>query len=144
MTKNMLRRQLRQQAFQALLAMEFGSGLEQALRFACWHDKEEQEGSEEAVIFEAPSFMRDLVQGVSQHQGELDTLLTSKLKSGWTLERLTFVEKNLLRLGLFEIQFYPETPAKVAVNEAVELAKTFSDQQAARFVNGILTQFVAD
>ncbi|MGT2784277.1 transcription antitermination factor NusB [Streptococcus merionis] len=142
MTKTLSRRQLREQAFQALLSMEFGTELLQAARFAHVHDDEELDAQGEHL--DLPVFLLNLVQGVTSHKSELDEQLADKLKAGWTLERLTMVDKTILRLGLFEISYFEETPAKVAVNEAVELAKTFSDPQAARFINGVLTQFVSE
>ena len=60
------------------------------------------------------------------------------------MERLTLTDRSLLRLGLFEVKYYDETPAKVALNEIIELAKTYSDQTSAKFINGILTKFVTD
>jgi transcription antitermination factor nusB len=66
------------------------------------------------------------------------------LKAGWTLDRLTLVEKNILRLGLYELLEYDETPQLVAVNEAIELAKKFSDEKSSKFINGILSQFVTE
>ena len=74
---------------------------------------------------------------------ELDKQITQHLKAGWTIDRLTLVEKNLLRLGVFEITSF-DTPQLVAVNEAIELAKSFSDQKSARFINGLLSQFVTE
>ena len=65
------------------------------------------------------------------------------MKAGWTVERLTLVEKNILRLGIYEITEF-DTPQIVAVNEAVELAKAFSDELSSRFVNGVLSQFVTE
>ena len=60
------------------------------------------------------------------------------------MDRLTLIEKNILRLGLFEMLYFEETPAVVAVNEAVELAKTFSEPKSAGFVNGVLSAYVVD
>lgn len=145
MTKLDPRYRLRERAFQALLSIEFGRELNEALSFAYWHDREEVD---EIVVaqteFEVPSFMKDLVEGVSQNMSELDKLLLPQLKSGWTLERLSLVDKTLLRLGLYEVMFYQETPDRVAVNEIIELAKRFSDKQAPRFINGVLTHFVKE
>lgn len=143
MTKNLGRHQLRLCAFQALLAVEFGAEPLTAAAFAYWHEEDVSDDQLQSSQ-DLPLFLLNLVTGVQQHRQELDELLTPRLKAGWTLERLTLVEKTLLRLGLFEIKFFEETPGKVAVNEAVELAKTFSDPQAARFVNGILSQFITE
>ena len=81
--------------------------------------------------------MTELVSGVQAKKEELDKQITQHLKAGWTIERLTLVERNLLRLGVFEITSF-DTPQLVAVNEAIELAKDFSDQKSARFINGLL------
>ena len=60
------------------------------------------------------------------------------------MDSLTLVEKNILRLGLYELLEYDETPQLVAVNEAIELAKKFSDEKSSKFINGILSQFVTE
>ena len=130
------RRELRRGAFQALMSLEFGSDLETACRFAYTHDREDTD-------VQIPAFLLDLVSGVQTQKKELDKQINQHLKSGWTVERLTLIEKNLLRLGIFEITSF-DTPQLVAVNEAIELAKNFSDQKSARFINGLLSQFVIE
>lgn len=132
------RRDLRERAFQALMSLEYDGDIVEACRFAYLHDKEE-EGQ-----VELPIFLLNLVNGVMQSKSELDDKITQYLKSGWTLDRLTLVEKNILRLGLYELLEYDETPQLVAVNEAIELAKKFSDEKSSKFINGILSQFVTE
>ena len=130
------RRELRKCAFQALMSLEFGTDTETACHFAYTHDHEDAD-------VQVPAFLTDLVSGVQTYKTELDKQINQHLKSGWTVERLTLVEKNLLRLGIFEITSF-DTPQLVAVNEAIELAKVFSDQKSARFINGLLSQFVTE
>ena len=130
------RRELRKCAFQALMSLEFGSYLETACRFAYTHDREDTD-------VQLPNFLVELVSGVQAKKDDLDKQITQHLKTGWTIDRLTLVEKNLLRLGVFEITSF-DTPQLVAVNEAIELAKSFSDQKSARFINGLLSQFVTE
>lgn len=130
------RRELRKCAFQALMSLEFGTDVETACRFAYTHDREDED-------VQIPAFLLNLVSGVQAQKDELDKQINQHLKSGWTVERLTLVEKNLLRLGIFEITSF-DTPQLVAVNEAIELAKNFSDQKSARFINGLLSQFVTE
>ena len=130
------RRELRKCAFQALMSLEFGTDMETACLFAYTHDPEDAD-------VQIPAFLLNLVSGVQAHKDELDKQINQHLKSGWTVERLTLVEKNLLRLGIFEITSF-DTPQLVAVNEAIELAKNFSDQKSARFINGLLSQFVTE
>jgi len=81
-------------------------------------------------------FATTLVLGVLRNQGELDDLLESKADN-WSLSRMAATDRNVLRLGAFEIR-YTETPNRVAINEAVELAKRFGSKQSSEFVNGIL------
>ena len=130
------RRELRKCAFQALMSLEFGTDMETACRFAYTHDREDTD-------VQIPAFLLNLVSGIQAQKEELDKQINQHLKSGWTVERLTLVEKNLLRLGIFEITSF-DTPQLVAVNEAIELAKNFSDQKSARFINGLLSQFVTE
>ena len=132
------RRDLRERAFQALMSLEYDGDIVEACRFAYLHDKEEEEQ------VELPIFLLNLVNGVMQSKSELDDKITQHLKAGWTLDRLTLVEKNILRLGLYELLEYDETPQLVAVNEAIELAKKFSDEKSSKFINGILSQFVTE
>lgn len=129
---------LRQRALQAIVSLDYGQDPIQAAQFAYLYDKE-VEGE-----VEIPIFLLSLVTGVSQHLPELDAELSQHLKAGWTLERLTSIDKGILRLGLYEAKYENETPARVAVNEAIELAKEFSDETAAKFINGILTRYITD
>ena len=79
---------------------------------------------------------RSLIAGVRRNRSELDVLLR-KQAANWSLERMATTDRNVLRLGAYEI-LYAETPGRVAINEAVELAKRFGSAQSAQFVNGIL------
>ena len=78
--------------------------------------------------------------GVRRNQQELDDLL-AKTADNWSLGRMAATDRNVLRLGAYEILF-TETPARVAINEAVELAKRFGSANSAPFVNGILDKFI--
>jgi len=90
---------------------------------------------------ELAEFARSLVAGVRRNRGELDELL-GRTADNWTLERMAATDRNVLRLGAFEI-LYTTTPGRVAINEAVELAKRFGTGHSAQFVNGILDRFLA-
>jgi transcription antitermination protein NusB len=85
-------------------------------------------------------FAQSLIDGVRRNRAELDALLV-KTAENWSLERMAATDRNLLRLGAYEI-LYTQTPAAVAINEAVELAKRFGTAQSAHFVNGILDKFI--
>ncbi len=86
-------------------------------------------------------FAQSLVAGVRRNREELDALL-SATADNWSLGRMAATDRNVLRLGAFEIR-HTETPKPVAINEAVELAKRFGARQSAQFVNGILDRMVA-
>ncbi len=84
-------------------------------------------------------FMRKLLDGVLGKQSELD-LIIEKAAPEWPIDRISPVDRNILRLGLFELLFSDrgEVPAKVAINEAIELAKQFGGENSSKFVNGVL------
>lgn len=84
-------------------------------------------------------FMEKLLDGILQKQKELD-LVIEKAAPEWPIDRIAPVDRNILRLGLFELLFADrgEVPAKVAINEAIELAKQFGGENSSRFVNGVL------
>lgn len=127
------RRDLRERAFQALFNIEMGAELLAASQFAYGYDKVT---GEDAQVLELPIFLLSLVTGVNNHKEELDNLISTHLKKGWSLERLTLTDKTLLRLGLFEIKYFDETPDRVALNEIIEVAKKYSDETSAKFING--------
>ncbi|MEM8865379.1 MAG: transcription antitermination factor NusB [Planctomycetota bacterium] len=85
---------------------------------------------------EGEAFALTLILGVRRNQAELDAAI-SQIADNWSLNRMAPTDRNCLRLGAYEI-LYGETPYKVAINEAVELAKRFGRAQSAAFVNGIL------
>ncbi|NLI16031.1 MAG: transcription antitermination factor NusB [candidate division Zixibacteria bacterium] len=83
------------------------------------------------------AFSRRLLKAVLDNSEEIDITLKGLIKN-WNIERLAVVDKNVLRLGLGEIKYLPETPIKVAIDEAIELAKKYGSADSGRFVNGIL------
>lgn len=85
-------------------------------------------------------FARSLVAGVRRNRPELDEILRTRAEN-WSLERMGATDRNVLRLGAYEILF-SDTPGRVAINEAVELAKRYGTRQSAQFVNGILDRIL--
>src|SRR5689334_13282170 len=83
------------------------------------------------------AFAEQLVSGVLEHKKDLDALI-GKYAINWKISRMQIVDRNILRLGVYELLWLNEVPAKVTLNEAIELAKDFGDEEAAKFVNGIL------
>jgi len=88
-------------------------------------------------------FTRDLVGGVVGNLAAID-LKISQYAKNWELERMAVVDRNILRLGVYELIYRNDIPPKVSINEAVELAKKYSDVQAGKFVNGILDKIKSE
>jgi transcription antitermination protein NusB len=97
----------------------------------------EAEGTQAADLGEVQPFAEKLVRGVHQHLAEIDGQIQSASRN-WRLERMARVDRNLLRLALFELKYVEDVPAKVAINEAIEIAKRYGTNESSAFVNGIL------
>lgn len=87
-------------------------------------------------------FARGLLSGIRQNRRKIDKLLSEKA-TNWSLRRMTAIDRNILRMGTFEI-IIALTPGPVVINEAVELAKRFGDRQSGIFVNGVLDRILQD
>ena len=83
------------------------------------------------------SFATKLIKGVQEYQDRMDQLIT-RFAPEWPLEQMAVIDRNILRMAIFEFLIDQETPVKVAINEAVELAKIYGSDSAPRFVNGVL------
>jgi N utilization substance protein B len=95
--------------------------------------------AEYAEGLEDCSFAEDLVFGVFENLKEIDSII-SKLAPEWPIEQVTIINRNVLRIGVYELKFgrREDVPPKVAINEAIELAKTFGGQSSGKFINGVL------
>ena len=87
------------------------------------------------------AFSRHLVFGVLEHKSVLDVFIHRHAPE-WPLDQMAYIDRNILRMAIFEFAVDGQTPIKVAINEAVELAKTFGSDSAPRFVNGVLGALV--
>ena len=85
---------------------------------------------------------RSLVGGVRRNREELDQLIAARA-ANWTMERMAVIDRNILRIGAYEI-LYTDTPGRVSINEAIELAKRFGGAQSPQFVNGVLDRILHD
>ncbi|HET7121977.1 MAG TPA: transcription antitermination factor NusB [Solirubrobacterales bacterium] len=94
------------------------------------------------VLSEARPLTRELAEGVDAHREELDDIVADHAK-GWTVDRIAPLDLNVLRTAIYEIEF-TDTPAEVAINEAVELAKEYCGADAPGFINGILGAIVRE
>ncbi|MGQ9492379.1 MAG: transcription antitermination factor NusB [Anaerolineae bacterium] len=92
---------------------------------------------------EGRAFAKQLVLGVLKHQQDLDEIIQS-IATDWPLEQMAIVDRNILRIAVYEITVDGQTPVKVAINEAVELAKLFGSDSSRRFVNGVLGTLVSN
>lgn len=86
---------------------------------------------------EDSSFIYDLIGGIVANIGEIDKTIVETAPE-WPLNQITVIDRNILRLGIYELLFAKEVPPKVAINEAVELGKTFGGESSGKFVNGVL------
>jgi len=93
--------------------------------------------AEEKLPEENANFIRELVTGVIQNKGKIDENIRGFAPT-WPIEQIPVVDRNILRLAIFEILLDNKVPVKVAINEAVELAKTFGSDNSSKFVNGVL------
>lgn len=128
------RHQARQAALQILYQWEVGR-LDMADVLASFW----VEGPPEAVALPESlrAFAATLATGVSSQVAQLDPVIAEAAQN-WRLERMNVLDRLILRLAVYEFLYQPETPAKVIINEALELARAFSGDEAVRFVNGIL------
>ena len=99
------------------------------------HWQIEQEGPELAGANRR--FAEDLVQGTITHLPSIDARIEAQAQH-WRLERMAVIDRLILRMAVYEFLYRPETPRTVVIDEAIELARTFSEQDAVRFVNGVL------
>lgn len=96
-----------------------------------------------APSFNDEGFSKNVIQGVKKNLTEIDKIIT-RYAPEWPLEQITVIDRNILRLGIFELKFVKDIPPKVAINEAIELAKTFGGESSGKFVNGVLGSIFKD
>lgn len=89
------------------------------------------------------TFASDLVDGVLAHLNEIDNLI-KKYATQWPIDQITTIDRNVLRLGIFELVFYESTPSRVAINESIEVAKSFGGESSGKFINGVLGAIYKD
>jgi N utilization substance protein B len=125
------RSRCREWALQFLYQSEFSGPPEAAALERFWEHFQEDE--------KPPGYFKELVEGVGSHREELDAMIV-RYSEHWRLERMTVVDRNLLRLAIYELLYQPGIPPKVVINEAVEMAKRYGSEASGAFVNGILDQ----
>ncbi|HSB71711.1 MAG TPA: transcription antitermination factor NusB [Candidatus Methylomirabilis sp.] len=125
------RRKARELALMILYELEFRPGEVKTILEGFWQDH--------PVPEEVRVFTESLVRGTVESGPELDRLIAANA-AHWSLARIALVERNILRLAAYELLFRDDIPERVAINEAIELAKLYGSQESGAFVNGILDQ----
>jgi len=127
-------------AFQTLYEQEF------IAKKVPGHESEDQKTLEEilernyqefAKALEGREFIDQLVWGIRENKDKIDTIIVPAAPE-WPIEQIAMIDLIILRMGIFELLFAKEVPPKVAINEAVELAKAFGGQNSSKFINGVL------
>ena len=97
------------------------------------------------VIEEGPDarpireYTRELISGVSEHRRKIDELIVT-YSQGWDMDRMPVIDRNILRLSIYELLWSTEVPAAVAIDEALELAQTLSTEESSKYINGVLSK----
>ena len=129
----MSRRELREQIFKMLFRIEFHEGMEMEEQMRLFLEEEEEISKEDS------EYIRNKYENIVEHLEEIDASINEKAK-GWKTSRMAKVELSLIRLAVYEMKYDEDVPVKVAINEAVELAKKFGGDESPAFVNGILAK----
>lgn len=132
----MTRRELREQIFKFIFRVEFNDMEEMAEQQVFFFENEDLEINEKDS-----DYISTKSNKILEKLGEIDELINNQAK-GWTTERMGKVDLAIIRLAVYEIKFDEDVPTGVAINEAVELAKKFGQEESSGFVNGILAKFV--
>ncbi len=130
-----IRRSSRELALKFLYQSEFNEGHSEELlsQFI------DQVASKDGV----GDYMRELVTAVFSHRDEIDSAI-QKYSEHWALDRMTLIDRNILRMGVCELVYLDSVPPKVAINEAVEIAKKFGNEDSPDFINGVLDHIFKD
>ncbi|MED2765209.1 N utilization substance protein NusB [Bacillus thuringiensis] len=124
----MKRRTARERAMQALYQMDITGELEPKVAVENTLDEGE----------ETNEFLESLVVGFVENKEAIDEAIRQNLKK-WKLERISIVDRSILRVAVYEMIYMEEIPHNVTINEAIEIAKTFGDEESRRFINGVLS-----
>jgi N utilization substance protein B len=101
------------------------------------HELAEHMIAEQGPGLDDPAFVFAILDGIEANRIEIDAHITSTAPE-WPLDQITIIDRNILRIGIYELLFAKEVPPKVAINEAVELAKHFGGESSGKFINGVL------
>ena len=129
----------REIAFKALFQLEFNSGEGEDKEFYENLAIETVINNGKKISQENCQYVYQVVKSTILRLGEIDEIISAHLKKGWTIQRLATVDRNILRLSIYEIKFAEKkVPKGIVINEAVEIAKKYGTDSSGRFVNGVL------
>ena len=129
------RRKAREVVLQALYEAEFSEKQ--------WDEILEEQTTRRSSTEETKVYARELLGKVREQLNDLDEKIRSAVEN-WEFERISLIDKNILRFALAEILYVPQVPSKVIINEAIEIANKYSSGDAGRFINGILDHFARE
>jgi len=136
----MSRRKARDITFKYIYSTLYGqSSVQDTIESIITAEKEELD----ALEGEEKKYFDIVTEGIKECEAKIDSIILSKLKN-WTIERIFKIDLAILRLAVYEIMYTSDIPKKVAVNEAVELAKKYGNDSSANFVNGVLREVIKD
>lgn len=130
------RRRARETALQFLYQLDVRGGDDPAVQASEFWERH-------PVDAETRAFAEGLVVGTKQNQAKIDGLIAQSAEH-WDLERMSSVDRNILRASVYELLWRPEVPPKVAINEAIEISKKFGTQESSRFINGVLDRIARE
>ena len=129
-----MKKQTRSEAREAIFTQVF--------QFATQRDNMEQ--AREILLSEIPEceqnlgYITEVTEGILEHEAEIIDTINNNLKKGWTFKRLSKVSRTILKVAIYEMKYCDDVPPRVAINEAVELAKKYCDENEPSFINGVL------
>jgi N utilization substance protein B len=128
-----VRRRGREIALQVLYQREFNQADQDLHLF--WSNFDALKG--------AMDFSERIIRGVEEHRGDLDRII-EKYSSHWKIDRMTHVDRNILRIAVYELLYCDDIPPKVAINEAIDIGKKFGSEDSGAFINGVLDKIRAE
>ena len=132
----MIRRKAREFALKLLYQADIRREPPELLMPSFWESYPRMSG-------ELRTFAEELVRGTWEHLAEIDAVLSGTAHN-WRLDRMSYMDRNILRLATFELRHLPDIPPVVSINEAIEIAKVYGTEDSAKFVNGILNRIKDD
>lgn len=137
---SLTRRDIREKALQSLFQLSANEDLskEEAMQQALTSEDELADEVETVLV---PSYLDLLVSGVMEKQDEIDEKIKAHLEN-WSLSRLAKTDLMIIRIAIFEMMYVSDVPDRVALNEALEITKKYSDEKSRKFVNGVLANIV--